>query len=87
MNCWEFMKCGREGGGKNVEQFGICPAFPDNGNSCAKVKGTFCDLVLELLELKFTSCENCIFYNSKITTIRNYLLRLPESKRQNTDLQ
>ena len=65
MNCWEFMKCGREEGGKNVEQFGICPAFPDNGNSCAKVKGTFCDLVLELLELKFTGCENCIFYNSK----------------------
>ena len=65
MNCWEFMKCGREQGGKNVEQFGVCPAFPDNGNCCAKVEGTFCDLVLELLKSKCTDCQNCIFYKSE----------------------
>ena len=39
------MKCGRERGGNMVEQFGVCPAFPDNGQCCANVAGTFCDLV------------------------------------------
>jgi len=24
LNCWEFMKCGREVGGKNVKELGIC---------------------------------------------------------------
>ena len=65
MNCWEFMKCGRENGGNNAEQFGVCPAFPDNGNSCSRVDGTFCDLVLELLEKEYTSCQNCKFYQSE----------------------
>ena len=65
MNCWEFMKCGREEGGENVEQFGICPAFPDNGNSCAKVEGTFCDLVLKFLEIDCICCENCNFFQSE----------------------
>jgi hypothetical protein len=59
------MKCGRENGGKNTEQFGVCPAFPDNGNSCSRVDGTFCDLVLELLEKEYTSCQNCKFYQSE----------------------
>ena len=59
------MKCGRENGGKNAEQFGVCPAFPDNGNSCSRVDGTFCDLVLELLGTEYTSCQNCKFYHSE----------------------
>ena len=59
------MKCGRENGGKNTEKFGVCPAFPDNGNSCSRVDGTFCDLVLELLEKEYTSCQNCKFYQSE----------------------
>ena len=25
-SCWEFKKCGRESGGKNVEHLGVCPA-------------------------------------------------------------
>lgn len=25
INCWEFMKCGRELGGKRVEKYGVCP--------------------------------------------------------------
>lgn len=65
MNCWEFMKCGREEGGKNVSLFGICPAYPNNGNSCAGVTGTFCDLVLELIDSKYTNCQDCRFYQSK----------------------
>jgi hypothetical protein len=25
INCWEFKKCGRESGGINVSEFGVCP--------------------------------------------------------------
>lgn len=25
INCWQFMKCGREPGGENTEKFGVCP--------------------------------------------------------------
>ena len=64
MNCWEFMKCGREEGGKNVDQLGTCPAYPDSGQSCAHVVGTFCDLIHALNAVKYTSCQDCPFYNS-----------------------
>lgn len=26
VNCWELRKCGREPGGANVSEFGLCPA-------------------------------------------------------------
>ena len=65
MNCWEFMKCGREVGGKNAGLFGVCPAFPNNGNSCSEVEGTFCDLVLKLIDSEYISCQDCKFYKSR----------------------
>ena len=64
MNCWEFMRCGREEGGKNVDYLGICPAFPDDGQRCANVVGTFCDLVQALNASEHSSCTECPFYNS-----------------------
>jgi len=39
MNCWEFMKCGREKGGAKATDLGICPAYPDHGRHCARVAG------------------------------------------------
>ena len=64
MNCWEFMRCGRESGGRNVDQLGICPAYPDDGKRCENVVGTFCDLVQGLYASKNSSCQECPFYNS-----------------------
>ena len=64
MNCWEFMKCGREDGGKKVDELGICPAYPFDGQRCANVVGTFCDLVQAINALKHTGCQECAFYNS-----------------------
>jgi len=64
MNCWEFMRCGREAGGRNIDQLGICPAYPEEGQRCANVVGTFCDLVKALHATKHTSCPECPFYNS-----------------------
>jgi len=29
-NCWEYKNCGREEGGKNIEQLGVCPASVDS---------------------------------------------------------
>lgn len=64
MNCWEFMKCGREAGGRSVDQLGICPAYPNYGQSCATVVGTFCDLVQVMRTSTVSDCQECPFYNS-----------------------
>ena len=37
MNCWEFKKCGREGGGTKSIDLGTCPAYPEYGQQCARV--------------------------------------------------
>lgn len=66
MNCWEFMKCGREEGGLFAETLGICPAFPDHGRHCARVTGTFCGGEVQgTFAKKLHSCIMCAFYNSK----------------------
>ena len=52
-NCWEAMQCGREPGGSNVGELGVCPAATDtscdglNGGSnggriCWAVSGSLC---------------------------------------------
>ncbi|MDA8172354.1 MAG: hypothetical protein M0Z48_11080 [Nitrospiraceae bacterium] len=63
INCWEFMKCGRQTGGSNVAQFGVCPAYPDNGRSCWLVAGTFCGgKVQGTSAQKLGNCSGCNFY-------------------------
>ena len=53
INCWELKKCGREPGGTNSIEFGVCPAAGDTtsnglnsgkngGRICWAVAGTFC---------------------------------------------
>ncbi len=53
LNCWEYMKCGREPGGEKADELGICPAAADSsfdglnrgknaGRICWAVAGTFC---------------------------------------------
>jgi protein phosphatase len=73
-NCWEFMKCGREPGGKNAGKHGICPAAADStfngfnqgtnaGRLCWLVAGTFCDgKVQGTFAEKVVSCKQCDFY-------------------------
>lgn len=74
-NCWEFKKCGREPGGKNVHEFGICPAVieekadsinsgKNGGRSCWAVAGSFCeDAGQESFAQNYTECLSCSFYN------------------------
>jgi hypothetical protein len=66
MNCWEFKGCGREDGGKNVKEMGMCPAYPDNGNTCARIAGTLCGGVVQgTFALKLANCMKCDYYQSE----------------------
>ncbi len=75
-NCWEFKKCGREPGGKHVQEYGICPATTESrldgvhggtkgGRSCWVLAGTLCrGEVQGTFAQKYKSCEMCDFYKS-----------------------
>ncbi|MBW2521778.1 MAG: hypothetical protein JRD64_03675 [Deltaproteobacteria bacterium] len=66
MNCWEFMKCGREAGGSEVYDMGICVAYPNEGKKCAQVAGTLCGgKVQGSYAMKIFDCIKCDFYNSE----------------------
>jgi eukaryotic-like serine/threonine-protein kinase len=74
MNCWEFKKCGREPGGKNAEELGVCPASIEfksdgmnsgvnGGRCCWALTGTLCqDQVQGDFTEKANGCLKCEFY-------------------------
>ena len=65
MNCWEFKKCGREAGGARAKELGVCPAYPDHGQHCARVAGTLCGGEVQgSFAQKLTNCMSCEFYLS-----------------------
>ena len=65
MNCWEVKKCGREQGGAKAAELGICVAYPDHGNHCAKITGTLCGgKVQGSFAVKLANCLDCNFYQS-----------------------
>jgi len=73
INCWEFMKCGREPNGLNADKLGICPVTQFNkfnsinngkyaGRFCWTIAGTFCDGVPSgTYSEKFSNCLKCSF--------------------------
>ena len=63
MNCWEFMKCGREFGGLKAHELGFCQAYPDNGKQCAKVAMK----IFDCLKCDYNS-EHYQHNNSKFTS-------------------
>jgi hypothetical protein len=65
MNCWEFKKCGREEGGAKAVLLGVCPAYPDFGDICARIAGTLCGGVVQgTFAAKVANCMRCEFYKS-----------------------
>lgn len=74
LNCWEFNNCGREQGGKRVDELGVCPAALDlsfdginqgknGGRVCWAVAGTFCEGEIQgAFADKRDSCVNCRFF-------------------------
>jgi hypothetical protein len=73
-NCWEFLECGREPGGKNIDTLGKCPATTDTsadglnggkngGRICWAISGTFCHKIIQGLFAKTQlTCRSCIFF-------------------------
>lgn len=66
MNCWEFMKCGRELGGSKVKELGVCPAYPDHGRQCARVVGTLCSGEVQGSFARFTAGYFCARHGRKV---------------------
>ncbi len=65
MNCWELHNCGREAGGRNVREFGICPAYPYNGKIWAgTAPGTCVCSPNEDNGKSYAECLKCSYYNS-----------------------
>ena len=74
INCWEFKKCGREPGGHNSKEMGVCPAAIDTnfdginhgengGRVCWAVAGTLCDGEVQgLFAMKIDTCLKCDFF-------------------------
>ncbi len=74
LNCWEFNKCGREQGGKRVDELGVCPAATDTsfdginhglngGRVCWAIAGTFCEGKIQgAFADKRHSCVKCNFF-------------------------
>ena len=74
LNCWEYHQCGREPGGHDVAEFGICPAATaewcdginrgtNGGRYCWAIAGTFCHReVQEHFARKFGDCRACGFF-------------------------
>lgn len=75
LNCWQYMKCGREPGGMKAADYGVCPAAVDisfdginrgrnAGRFCWAVAGTFCGgKVQGSFAEKRNSCFSCEFFN------------------------
>lgn len=73
-NCWEFKKCGREPGGKNVQELGVCNAAThprlhgihggkNAGRACWVLAGTLCGGAVQgTFAQKYRNCETCDFY-------------------------
>ncbi len=79
VNCWDMKKCGREPGGTNNSELGVCPAATESscdginggtnaGRICWAIAGTFCGgKVQGDFAQKSVSCMSCdVFKKIKI---------------------
>jgi len=74
VNCWEFKNCGREPGGINAQELGVCPAAElekyegvnsgrKAGRVCWALVGTLCGgQVQGVFAKKVATCKACEFY-------------------------
>jgi len=72
-NCWEYKQCGREPGGRQVQESGVCPAAietkanginggKNGGRVCWAIAGTLCEgYVQGTYALKYGFCLQCDF--------------------------
>ncbi len=74
LNCWEYKKCGRQPGGENVNELGVCAASTDQsldlihggkncGRTCWVISGTYCKGAVQgTFAQKYRDCQICDFY-------------------------
>jgi hypothetical protein len=74
MNCWLFMKCGRQVNGSKVSELGVCPASTERrlhgvnnglngGRACWALAGTLCGSKVQgTYAMKMHNCLECEFY-------------------------
>lgn len=72
MNCWEVKKCGRIPGGHQVEELGLCPAWPDHGHDCFLIAGACA--ASGSPELGQARCQACEHYQSIQTSLHSQRL-------------
>jgi len=75
-NCWEHKSCGRQPGGKNAEELGVCPVAThveahkinngiNGGRACWAIEGTLCGgKVQGKYSQKIGNCMDCDFYDA-----------------------
>lgn len=73
LNCWDFMKCGRERGGAKSNQMGVCKAYTRQaGQACWLVAGTLCGGTVQgSYAQKKSNCMVCDFYKQFDLTHRS----------------
>ncbi len=77
LNCWEYIKCGREPGGANVDKLGVCKAplttrlhkvngGINGGRICWIIAGTYGAYKSKFVDCteahKISSCLECEFH-------------------------
>ena len=73
INCWEFMRCGRQPGGEKVHELGVCPVTTNEeldgahgglgaGRACWAVVGSLCGGRIQgTYAEKLQDCRKCEF--------------------------
>jgi hypothetical protein len=89
LNCWEFKKCGREEGGSNSSEFGVCVANTEirangihdgknGGRACWVIAGTQCGgKVQGTFAQKLRNCLECDFFKV-VGSEEGWNLKTPE---------
>jgi hypothetical protein len=93
-DCWDFKKCGREPGGENVAESGVCPVAEDTsldginfgknaGRICWAIAGTFCEEEpLGEFAAQLLSCMDCDFFQKvqREEGTANFVLMIPRQR-------
>lgn len=90
LNCWEFMKCGRQPGGNRFQQLGECPTVGyfvahginqgiNGGRACWAIAGTYCNGEVQGSFVdKLRQCAECDFFHHVHTEEGRELVTTPE---------
>ena len=74
LNCWDCKNCGRNPGGVNVDERGVCPASIETkadrlnngingGRACWAIKNILCDEVIQkVFAVRLAKCLKCDFF-------------------------